>query len=86
MCGLLGLRSGAEPPGFTIDDLHAVSRGKSFDYRLLHHVLRAICSLRCIGDTLSPQDEGALLDFLAIDEWLVDIGDDLVDYEDDVMR
>ena len=27
-----------------------------------------------------------LLEFLALDEQLVDIGDDLVDYEDDVLR
>lgn len=33
----------------------------------------------------APPDP-ALLEFLAVDEHLVDIGDDLVDYEGDVLR
>lgn len=64
-------------PGFTLEEVHAASEGKSFDYRVLH---RLLCALR--GTAPDP----ALLEFLAVDEHLVDIGDDLVDYEGDVCR
>lgn len=63
---------------FALEDVHAASRSKSFDYRVLHHLA---CRLAA-----KPPPSPGLLDFLALDEWLVDIGDDLVDYEDDVER
>lgn len=63
---------------FALEDLHATSCSKSFDYRVLHHLA---CHLAA-----RPPPSPDLLDFLALDEWLVDIGDDLVDYEDDVER
>ncbi|KAL6767470.1 hypothetical protein ACKKBF_B35375 [Auxenochlorella protothecoides x Auxenochlorella symbiontica] len=59
--------------------LHAVSAKKSFDYRVLHHLLCGLCGIE--RNNVAP-----LFEFLALDEWLVDIGDDLVDYEDDVLR
>ena len=64
-------------PGFSLDDVHAASENKSFDYRVLH---RLLCELRGVAP------DPSLLEFLAVDEHLVDIGDDLVDYEHDVMR
>jgi len=48
---------------------------KSFDYRVLHLLLY---------QRLGRAEDGALMSFLAVDERLVDIGDDLTDYEDDV--
>lgn len=48
---------------------------KSFDYRVLHHVLLQL---------LRVEPDEPLLAFLRLDERLVDIGDDLTDYEDDV--
>ncbi|GAB4820398.1 hypothetical protein N2152v2_007444 [Parachlorella kessleri] len=64
-------------PGFSLEEVHETSLGKSFDYRLLNLVLYA---LRC-----QPPDP-LLLEFLRVDEHLVDIGDDLVDYEGDVVK
>ncbi|KAK9915244.1 hypothetical protein WJX75_006595 [Coccomyxa subellipsoidea] len=60
----------------SIDQIHAASQAKSFDYRVLNLLL--------YGLTGRPVDD-QLMEFLAVDEHLVDIGDDLVDYEDDVM-
>ncbi|CAL8468971.1 g8512 [Coccomyxa elongata] len=60
----------------SIDQIHKASLAKSFDYRVLNLLL--------YGLTGRPVDE-QLMAFLAVDEHLVDIGDDLVDYEDDVM-
>lgn len=57
---------------FTLEDLHTASEAKSFDYRLLHHLL-----FRLQGQ----QPDRRLLQFLFLDEHLVDIGDDLHDYE-----
>jgi hypothetical protein len=59
-------------PGFTVEQLHAASEAKSFDYRLLNHLLYSLSG--------RPPDR-ALLQFLFLDEHLVDIGDDLHDYE-----
>ena len=56
----------------TLKEVHAASESKSFDYRLLNHLLY---SLR------GEQPDPALLQFLFLDEHLVDIGDDLHDYE-----
>lgn len=61
-----------EKAQFTAKDVHAASEGKSFDYRLLHHLLHSI---------LGTQPDKQLLHFLFLDEHLVDIGDDLHDYE-----
>ncbi len=58
--------------GLTLDDLHAASEAKSFDYRLLNNVLFALRSVEADRD---------LMQFLFVDEHLVDIGDDLLDYE-----
>jgi hypothetical protein len=60
--------------GFTLEEVHAASEKKSFDYRVLNHLVYALR-----GETPNP----ALLAFLAVDETLLDTGDDLVDYEDD---
>lgn len=57
-------------------DVLAAHEAKSFDYRVLHLVL--------LQRIRRPVD-AALLAFLRIDEQLVDIGDDLTDYEDDVV-
>ena len=48
---------------------------KSFDYRVLHAVLHSV---------LGKAEDAVLFSYCAIDERLVDIGDDLTDYEDDV--
>lgn len=64
-------------PGFALAEALAAHEAKSFDYRLLHLVLHKL-----IG---APYDEG-LLAFMEVDERLVDIGDDLTDYEDDVAQ
>ena len=50
---------------------------KSFDYRLLHALL---CQLS--GRPLSAE----LRAFLTVDETLVDLADDLFDYEEDVAK
>lgn len=61
----------------TLNLVHQTSRRKSFDYRALHFL---ICSLA------GKKADDALLAFLRTDQWLLDIGDDLVDYEEDVAR
>lgn len=63
-------------PGFSPAEALATHEAKSFDYRLLHLLVHRLL--------LRPYDE-ALLAFMAVDERLVDIGDDLTDYEDDVV-
>ena len=70
ICAALG--RGAVPDAA---DVAACHEAKSFDYRALHCVLHRL--LR------APYDD-QLLAFLRLDELLVDIGDDLTDYEDDV--
>ena len=59
-------------PQFTVDEAHAVSEAKSFDYRLLNHLLYNI---------QKREPDKQLLEFLFLDEHLVDIADDLHDYE-----
>jgi hypothetical protein len=63
-----------------LEDVMACHRAKSFDYRALHGVLIAL--LRTAPD---GEAHAALLAFLTLDERLVDIGDDLTDYEEDVV-
>eukprot|EP00873_Tetraselmis_striata_P019488 jgi/Tetstr1/439752/TSEL_028166.t1 len=60
---------------FTLEEVHACSLSKSFDYRVLNLLLYRL--------TGREYDE-ALLEFLRVDEHLVDINDDLVDYEEDI--
>ena len=57
---------------FTLDELHAASESKSFDYRLLNLLLFALRGV---------EPDRNLMQFLFVDEHLVDIGDDLLDYE-----
>jgi len=70
LCGQLNL-------GERLDEAEvlAAHKSKSFDYRVLHHVLCALLQ--------EPPDE-ALFAFCSVDERLVDVGDDLTDYEEDV--
>jgi hypothetical protein len=63
-------------PGFTAAEALATHESKSFDYRLLHLLLHKLLG--------QPWDE-PLLSFMVVDERLVDISDDLTDYEDDVV-
>ena len=63
-----------------LEDVISCHQAKSFDYRVLHGVLIAL--LRTAPDAKA---HAALLAFLRLDERLVDIGDDLTDYEDDVV-
>lgn len=82
LCSAMAQRSsslldGAATTGLTLAAVHQASEAKSFDYRLLHLLLHR---LQGVGY------EEALLAFLGVDELLVDIGDDLVDYEDDVLK
>ncbi|KAL4458205.1 hypothetical protein ABPG75_013070 [Micractinium tetrahymenae] len=81
LCALMQ-RSPAVPPGgnagdcgFTVQEVLAASAAKSFDYRLLNHLLYALRGV---------QPDEALLAFLRADELLVDMGDDFLDYEDDI--
>jgi hypothetical protein len=87
--------------GFTLEDLHEISEMKSFDYRvrfpLIHEFLlehASICGKQIALQVMHlllyaliklPPNED-LLEYLFVDEILVDIGDDLYDYEDDVAR
>lgn len=70
-----GHRVHSPPPGLRLVDVHAASRSKSFDYRVLHLLVYAWRGL--------PPDEEVLAALLW-NEQLVDLHDDLVDYEDDV--
>ncbi|KAF5837827.1 hypothetical protein DUNSADRAFT_3790 [Dunaliella salina] len=63
--------------GFTLEEALAVHESKSFDYRVMHLILWKL---------VGRQPQPSLLAFLKVDELLVDIGDDLTDYEDDVER
>ena len=56
----------------TISDIQYASSLKSFDYRVLNYVLHAI---------VRKQPDQTMMAFLRCDEMLVDIGDDLHDYE-----
>ena len=67
--------NGHSPPLFFMDDVLAAAAKKSFDYRVLHLLLHALRDMPPSKD---------LLEFLLVDEKLVDLGDDLSDYEDDV--
>lgn len=71
LCGLM-LRRPAIPPeghgaacGFSLEEALAASAAKSFDYRLLNQLVYALRG--------APPD-AALLEFLRVDELLVDIG------------
>lgn len=81
ICGLLAQGTPQQPAatGLTLqlDDVHAASMSKSFDYRVLNLLMYQL--------RRQPYDE-AQLAFLTVDEHLVDIGDDLYDYEDDVLK
>ncbi|MEW5300256.1 MAG: hypothetical protein WDW36_003198 [Sanguina aurantia] len=66
----------ARPAPLLMGEVLAAHEAKSFDYRVLNLLLFRL--------TRRPYDE-ALLTFLRLDEMLVDIGDDLFDYEDDVI-
>lgn len=70
VCAALG--RGVAPDAADVAACHAA---KSFDYRVLHCVLHRLLA--------APYDD-QLLAFLRLDELLVDVGDDLTDYEDDV--
>ena len=66
--------TGHHSPLFSLHDVHAAATKKSVDYRVMNFILYGLKN-----STPDPQ----LLDFLLIDEQLVDIGDDLYDYEED---
>ncbi|KAK9809328.1 hypothetical protein WJX73_005159 [Symbiochloris irregularis] len=61
---------------FKQEDVLEASSRKSFDYRVLHLLMLKLTG-QPVNDTLFA--------FLNLDERLVDMGDDLVDYEDDVL-
>eukprot|EP00210_Caulerpa_lentillifera_P009340 g8904.t1 len=69
------LSSDLEVP-LTANDVHKCSASKSFDYRVLHELLHLL---------YNKERSTELLEYLRLDEQLLDIGDDLVDYEDDVL-
>ncbi|KAK9839710.1 hypothetical protein WJX81_007737 [Elliptochloris bilobata] len=77
LCAAMLQHPGGRCTAFQLDDVHVCSSGKSFDYRVLNLLLYAL-------RRRNPDQQ--LLEFLAVDEALVDIGDDLVDYEDDVLK
>eukprot|EP00803_Ostreobium_quekettii_P000365 evm.model.scf_159.4 EVM.evm.TU.scf_159.4 scf_159:33780-34786(-) len=64
------------PCGFTLEQVHLASSAKSFDFRILHMLLFLLIK-KPYNDTL--------LEFLRVDECLIDISDDLLDYEEDVL-
>ena len=69
-------RTGASAPcAQLLEDVHAASEAKSFDYRVLHILLHKILSKPCCP---------TLLEVCRADEILLDIHDDLVDYEGDI--
>jgi len=73
-----GTSSPASPlPLLSITEIHIASSCKSFDYRVLHHVLYAFRRI---------DPDPPIVDALKINELLVDLHDDLVDYEDDVLK
>ncbi|KAK2080484.1 hypothetical protein QBZ16_000337 [Prototheca wickerhamii] len=53
----------------------------------IKQVLRQLDLLNAeVDKELDAAHRQELLDFLRLDEWLVDIGDDLLDYEEDVLK
>ncbi|KAF8063085.1 smkA [Scenedesmus sp. PABB004] len=76
LCGALARTAPGAAPSLSLDDVLSTHEAKSFDYRVLHLLLHGLLA--------RPYDE-ALLGFMRLDEMLIDIGDDLTDYEDDVM-
>ncbi|KAF6258243.1 hypothetical protein COO60DRAFT_1138059 [Scenedesmus sp. NREL 46B-D3] len=76
ICSQLASTQPGREAMLTLAEIVAAHESKSFDYRVLHLLLHGL--LR------KPLDE-ALLAFMRLDEMLIDIGDDLTDYEDDVM-
>uniref|UniRef100_A0A383VVX6 Uncharacterized protein n=1 Tax=Tetradesmus obliquus TaxID=3088 RepID=A0A383VVX6_TETOB len=76
ICSQLAATQPGHAAGLSLSEVVAAHEAKSFDYRVLHLLLHGL--LR------KPLDE-ALLAFMRLDEMLIDIGDDLTDYEDDVM-
>lgn len=78
LCSVFGQASHALQHQQAIDATLVIQahESKSFDYRVLNLLLFKLQS--------KPYDQ-VLLDFLFVDELLVDIADDLVDYEDDVL-
>jgi hypothetical protein len=74
---LLTLPSLPPPDGlFSLADVHAAAIKKSFDYRVLNLLLYKLRNVE-------PDEK--LLEFLLVDEQLIDRGDDLSDYEDDII-
>jgi hypothetical protein len=58
-----------------LHEVHAASRSKSFDYRVLHLLMHGF---------LRSEPNEQLMSALAWNEQLVDLHDDLVDYEEDI--
>jgi hypothetical protein len=58
-----------------VNEVHAASRSKSFDYRVLHLLIYGF---------LRTEPNDAMLTALSWNEQLVDLHDDLVDYEEDI--
>lgn len=83
VCRALGSPDATAP---TIEEVHEISRAKSFDYRVLHGLLSQLVAGSEWGPSPAQAHRQELLDFLRLDEWLVDIGDDLLDYEEDVLK
>lgn len=76
VCRELAQLKPGHPTRLSLSDVLLTHELKSFDYRVMHLLLLELLK--------RPRD-AALLEFMRIDEMLIDIGDDLTDYEDDVM-
>eukprot|EP00775_Hariotina_reticulata_P003202 gene3202-3479_t len=76
ICSYLAHTRPGQDVHLTLADILSAHEAKSFDYRVLHLLLHELLN--------QPYNE-LLLQFMRVDEMLVDIGDDLTDYEDDVM-
>ena len=61
-----GGHSATDSCGFSVDEVHQASAAKSFDYRLLHYLVLAL---------RGQEPDPTLLEFLRVDEMLVDIGE-----------
>ena len=72
----------------TVEEVHECSELKSFDYRLLDALLAQLAARdREAGAAADDaEEEAALRRFLRVDELLIDIMDDLFDYEGDVAK
>ena len=72
----------------TVEQVHECSELKSFDYRLLDALLAQLAARdREAGAAADDaEEEAALRRFLRVDELLIDIMDDLFDYEGDVAK